>query len=226
MQPAPTALAASPDAAAGAAVYSRLLLAIYDLEVLGLELPVVFKCPARHIRELYERHASERHLDVGVGTGYFLDRCRFPVERPEVHLMDLNPNCLRFTARRIARYAPVVHRWNVLDPVTEPLPPFGSIGLSNLLHCLPGTMLEKGKVLGNLRRLLREGGVLFGATVLGKGVDGAGALYRAANRVYNRRKIFCNVEDGAEELERILAVHFAERSVEVVGSMALFSARA
>jgi hypothetical protein len=57
------------------------------------------------------------HLDVGVGTGYFLDRCTFPVAAPEVHLMDLNPNCLEKTARRIRRYRPVTHRCNVLDPI-------------------------------------------------------------------------------------------------------------
>jgi SAM-dependent methyltransferase len=214
-----------PAAAAGAAVYSRFVLALYDLEVLGLELPLVFGCPARRILELYDRHASDRHLDVGVGTGYFLDRCRFPVERPEVHLLDLNPNCLERTARRIRRYRPVTHRRNVLEPVDGELPRFGSIGVSNLLHCLPGTMLEKGKVLANLAALLRDGGVLFGATVLGEGVDGVGALYRAANRAYNRRAIFCNLRDNAEDLHGVLATSFDAHSLEVVGALALFTGR-
>src|SRR5512133_250485 len=226
MQTAGAQIPTTPEAAAGAAVYSKALLAVYDLIVLGFELPVVFRCPARRALELYDAHASDRHLDVGVGTGWFLDRCRFPVPRPELHLMDLNPNCLERTSRRIGRYRPVTHLWNVLEPIAEPLPRFGSIGLSNLLHCLPGSMLDKEPVFRNLRPHLREGGVLFGATVLGRGVDHVGALYRAANRAYNRKKIFSNLEDGAAELETILARHFARHSVRIVGAMALFTAHA
>jgi SAM-dependent methyltransferase len=214
----------SPEAAAGAAVYSPFVLALYDLEVLRFELPVIFKCSARRIVELYDANVSDRHLDVGVGTGYFLDKCRFPVARPEVHLMDLNSTCLETTARRIARYAPVSHRCNVLEPIQAPLPRFGSIAASNLLHCLPGTMLEKAAVMRNLKPFLREDGVLFGVTVLGEGVD-AGPLYRYVNGIYNRKKIFSNLRDDAADLGAILAMHFATHAVEVVGSLAFFTAR-
>ncbi len=225
--PAPsTPIPASPEVAAGAAVYSKALLAVYDLVVLGIELPLVFRCPARRTLELYDAHASDTHLDVGVGTGWFLDRCRFPVARPVVHLADLNPNCLDRTSRRIRRYAPVTHVWNAFEPFGEPLPRFGSIAISNFLHCLPGSMREKERVIRNLRPHLREGGVLFGATVLGRGVDQVGALYRATNRAYNRKSIFCNLEDDAEGLETILARSFASHTVTVVGAMALFTARA
>jgi hypothetical protein len=219
-------VATPADLAASVAVYSGFVLAVYDLEVLGFELPVVFKCPSRRILELYDRHASDTHLDVGVGTGYFLDRCRFPVERPEIHLLDLNPNCLERTSRRIRRYRPVAHLANVLEPIRETLPRFGSIGASNLLHCVPGTMRDKAQIFRNLKPLLREGGVLFGATVLGRGVDGVGALYRATNRLYNRKKVFSNLDDGAEDLERALATSFASHSVTVVGAMAIFTAQA
>jgi hypothetical protein len=217
--------AISPEAAAGAAVYSRLVLAVYDLEVLKLELPVVFKCSAHEIVRLYDEHVSNRHLDVGVGTGYFLDRCRFPVARPEVHLLDLNPNCLEVTARRIARYAPISHLCNVLEPIALRLPRFGSIAASNFLHCLPGTMLDKEVVFRNLTPFLRDDGVLFGVTVLGEGVDDIGALYRYVNRVYNRKAIFSNLKDNAADLERILRRHFSDVSVRVVGSLAFFTGR-
>jgi SAM-dependent methyltransferase len=214
----------SPEAAAGAAVYSRFVLALYDLEVLKFELPVVFKCPSSRIAALYDRHVADRHLDVGVGTGYFLDGCRFPVAKPEVHLMDLNPTCLETTSRRIARYAPVAHRCNVLEPIRLPLPRFGSIAMSNLLHCLPGSLREKEPVLRHLKPFLREDGVLFGVTVLGEGVD-AGPLYRYVNRVYNRKAIFSNLRDNAADLATILSRNFASHTVEVVGSLAFFTGR-
>jgi hypothetical protein len=212
------------DAAAGAAVYSKALLAVYDLEVLGIELRFVFGCPAQRMVALYDRHVSGRHLDVGVGTGYFLDKCRFPVERPVLHLMDLNPNSLQATARRVARYQPVPHLHNALEPIGERLPQFDSIGACNFLHCLPGPLEAKEPVFTHLLPHLNKGGVFFGTTVLGKGVESTGRLYRAANAVYNRKAIFSNLEDDAEGLDRLLARNFGRHTLEVVGSIALFAA--
>jgi SAM-dependent methyltransferase len=225
MQTERATVPATREAAAGAAVYSKLVLAFYDLEVLGFELPFIFKCPTPRILELYDRHVSACHLDVGVGTGYFLDRCRFPVPDPEIHLMDLNPNCLERTSRRIHRYRPVAHLWNVLEPIEEAMPRFGSISATNLLHCLPGTMLDKERFFRNVKAFLREGGVIFGATVLGQGVEKTGAPYRAVNRLFNKKSIFCNEKDNAADLDAILARNFDQRSVKIVGSMALFTAR-
>lgn len=214
---------ASKEATAGAAVYSNFLLSIYDWEVLQFEMRFIFKCPARKILDLYNKNVSDSHLDVGVGTGYFLDKCRFPVPNPVVHLMDLNTNSLQKTSGRISRYDPVAHHWNVLEPYPEDMPLFNSIGAANFLHCLPGTMLGKEVVFRNLNRFLNKGGVFFGATVLGQGVD-AGFLFRRANRLYNKLSVFSNLQDSAADLEKILEANFASYSVDVVGSYALFAA--
>src|SRR5262249_56455300 len=93
--------------------------------------------PPRHILALYDRAASANHLDAGVGTGYFLDRCRFPSPRPRLALLDLNPNPLQVAARRLARYRPEVYRANVLEPITIGTPPFGSVRMSCVPHCQP-----------------------------------------------------------------------------------------
>ncbi len=37
---------------------------------------------------LYDQYVSANHLDIGVGTGYFLDHCRFPAANPRLALMD------------------------------------------------------------------------------------------------------------------------------------------
>ncbi len=209
------------EAAAGAAIYSNFLLSFYDVEVLMFEMNCIFKCSPRKILDLYNEHVSDKHLDVGVGTGYFLDKCQFPVEHPVVHLMDLNPNSLRKTSDRIRRYHPVSHHWNVLEPVREDLPRFNSIGAANFLHCLPGTMLSKEIIFRNLNRFLNKGGVFFGATVLGHGVN-AGLLYRIANPIYNRASVFSNLNDNAADLEKILSMNFSSYSVDIVGSYAFF----
>lgn len=161
----------STEAAAGAAIYSKFLLTLYDIEVLMFEMPFIFKCPLRKVMDLYNENVSEVHLDIGVGTGYFLDKCIFPVRNPSVHLMDLNTNSLEKTSERIRRYNPVVHQWNVLEPLRKELPVFSSISASNFLHCLPGTMADKGTVFKNMKPYLCEGGIFFGTTVLGKGVE-------------------------------------------------------
>jgi len=213
---------ASKAALNGAAVYSNVLLSIYDVEVLMFEMSCIFKCSPRKILELYNKQVSDRHLDVGVGTGYFLDKCGFPVEHPVVHLMDLNPNSLQWTSDRIRRYHPVSHHWNVLEPVQKDLPLFNSIGAANFPHCLPGGMLNKEVVFKNLSRFLNKGGVFFGATVLGQGVD-AGLLYRFSNPIYNRLSVFSNLNDNAADLEKILSNNFRTYSLDVVGSYAFFT---
>jgi ubiquinone/menaquinone biosynthesis C-methylase UbiE len=188
------------------------------------EIPVIFKCPLRKMTDYFNTHISDTHLDVGVGTGYFLDKGKFPVSKPSIHLLDLNRNCLMKTSRRIARYNPVQHLCSILEPIQEDMPSFNSISAMNFLHCLPGTMQSKEAVFANLKPFLSDMGVFFGITVLGEGVE-LGPLYRYINSVYNKKKIFSNLSDNRADLEQILKNHFREYSVEVEGSMALFYGR-
>jgi hypothetical protein len=71
-------------AAAGAAIYSKLFLSVYDFYVLGFSNSFVWQCPSRLILAFYNEHISGKQLDVGVGTGYFLDKCQFPVPIPRL----------------------------------------------------------------------------------------------------------------------------------------------
>ena len=60
------------DVRAGQAVYSPRVLRTYDLFVLGLSNRLIWKCPTKKLLAFYNEHVSGNHLDVGVGTGYFL----------------------------------------------------------------------------------------------------------------------------------------------------------
>jgi hypothetical protein len=220
LDPLPTA-----DAAVSAAIYSRLLLSVYDPLVLGLSCSLVWHCPSRLILDFYNQHISGHHLDVGVGTGYFLDRCTFPASRPTIALADLNTNPLQVTARRIRRYHPTVHRVNVLAPLHIEPAGFDSIGLNYLLHCLPGDMLSKAVVFRHLKPLLNpQAGVIFGATLLGQGVR-RNLLARLLMRVYNARGIFHNAADDPAGLERVLSDNFRDYSLNIVGCTAFFAGR-
>ena len=85
------------------AVYTPTRLALYDVFILGLSCSLVWRCPRRHFLDLYDRHVGSPHLDIGVGTGYFLDRCRFPIERPQITLLDPSDACLTKAASRLER---------------------------------------------------------------------------------------------------------------------------
>jgi hypothetical protein len=66
---------ATVDTHAGQASYTPAVLRIYDLFVLGFSSSYAWRCPSRQLLEHYQRHITSKHLDVGVGTGWFLDRC-------------------------------------------------------------------------------------------------------------------------------------------------------
>ena len=211
---------------AGQRVYTPLVLWGYDLLVLGFSNRFVWRCRSSRMLERYDRYVGARHLDVGVGTGWFLDHCNWPVETPKVTLLDLNENSLSAASRRIRRYAPATIQANVLEPVELGAARFDSIAANYLFHCLPGELEWKVRtVASNLRPYLAQSGVLFGSTILGRGVA-HNLLGRRLMRLYNRKGIFSNVEDDEQGLERGLASQLTDVEIEVVGAVALFAGRA
>ncbi len=200
------------------------MLRVYDAMVYRFNAPVLWRCPKSRFVGLYDEHVCARHLDIGVATGCLLDQCRFPVAEPEITLMDLNKNSLAAAAWRLRRYSPSTHQANVLEPWGLPARSRDSIGMSNLLHCLPGSMREKAVAFAHARSTLAPGGVLFGTTVLGEGVEHT-RLAKRALEFGNRRGVFCNLNDSLEQLEESLQEAFDSHEVQVQGAVALFSAR-
>jgi SAM-dependent methyltransferase len=207
------------------AVYTAARLKLYDPVILGLSCSLVWKCPKRHFLDLYNRHVGSRHLDIGVGTGYFLDRCRFPTRQPEITLLDPSDACLSKSARRLQRYSPQSVNASVLEPLDLGTARFASVALNGVLHCLPATPQKKAAVFRNLKPFLADGGVVFGSTILGSGVR-HGRLARMALTRYNREGFFTNLADDLQSLERALAHNFADQQIESRGSFVLFAARA
>jgi SAM-dependent methyltransferase len=211
----------SPEA--GQRVYTPLVLSIYDWYVLDFSCAKIWQCSRERLLAQYQRCVGPRHLDVGVGSGYYLDHVRFPTATPEVTLLDLNPESLAHTSRRIARYAPHVVHGNVLEPNALPARHFDSIGLSFLFHCLPAGGGGKWRALDYLGPKLAPGGTLFGSTILGSSPPLR--RQRWLMRVYNRSGIFDNRADDMEALEQELAARFDDVQIEREGVVALFTAR-
>lgn len=210
--------------AAGQAIYTKRVLKTYDFLVLGLSNRFIWKCPTQRIVEHYNKHITANHLDVGIGTGYFLDNCRFPSQSPRIALLDLNENTLDFASRRIARYKPETYLRNVLEPISIEAVKFDSIGINYLLHCLPGPIEAKAAAFDHLKALMNPNAVLLGSTLLQGGVPRNWFAKRLMD-VYNRKGIFSNRRDSLDGLKRALDQKFRDVSIEVVGCVALFSGR-
>jgi hypothetical protein len=76
--------------------------------VIKVSNQLAWRCPAQLTLSFYNQHLSANHLEVGVGTGYYLDLCRFSSSTPRLVLLDLNPNSLSMAAQRLQRYNPSI----------------------------------------------------------------------------------------------------------------------
>jgi SAM-dependent methyltransferase len=215
----------APDAAAIAkahAIYTPVMLSVYDLLVHGLSNRFAWRCPTRRLLDLYRAHLSTDHLEAGVGTGFFLDRAS-AARFGRLALVDINRHCLDRAGRRLARFDPTLHQANLLAPVELDAPPFASVGLTYVLHCLPGRMSEKLTAVDHLRPLMGNGAVLFGATILGRGVA-ANRAARALLDLYNAKGVFNNRDDDLASLSEGLRRRFDTVEIEQEGCVALFRA--
>jgi len=201
--------------------YTPLFLRIYDPLILGFFSPVLWRCPATRLAEGYRRHLGGRHLDVGPGTGYFLERAGMPDGSP-VTLLDPNLNVLGHASARLQHLDITTIEADVL----KPLPvdgPFDSAALNGVLHCLPGPLSRKAAAIANVAAVLDPSGVLFGASILGRSGRHRW-LARRVLEVNNRRGTFDNLDDTEDGIREILEASFERVEMDTVGSMAIFAA--
>lgn len=201
--------------------YTRPLLKLYDPLVLGFVARFVWRCPTSRLVEGYRQHIRDRHLDVGPGTGYFIEQSGLP-DGSRVTILDPNRNVLDHASRRL-RHVDVTA---VEADVLKPLPvdgPFDSAALHLVIHCLPGPLPRKAAAVANVAAVLAPTGVLFGASVLGTSGPQTWLSQRVLD-AFNRRGAFDNLNDTEEGLGEILAASFEHVEIETVGSIAIFAA--
>lgn len=204
----------------GQAIYNKFVLSIYDSWVLGFSNSYLWRCPTKFLREFYAKYSSLNHMDVGVGTGYYPDRCLSGGNR-RLALLDLNPNSLEVAAGRVIRFRPEIYHANVLQRLDIRCDKFDSISLFYLLHCLPGPFDYKTQVFKYLRPYLNSDGVLFGSTILGQDVN-AGFFGKRIMSIYQKKGIFDNSQDNLEALLSTLRNYFLDVDIRVVGCVAIF----
>ena len=205
----------------GQSDYTRLLLNLYDPLVLGPIARFVWRCPTTRLVERYRQHIRHQHLDVGPGTGYFLEQSGIP-DGSRVTILDPNTNVLRHTSRRLGHLDITA----VEADVCKPLPvegPFDSAALHLVIHCLPGPYPRKAGAIANVAAVIAPDGVLFGASVLGD--SGPHTWFsRRMLHAFNRRGTFDNLDDSEETLGEMLRSSFEHLEIEIFGSIALFAA--
>jgi len=210
------------DVKAGQAAYTPLTLKVYDWFVLGFSNRYLWRCPTSELEALYDRNVSAHHLDIGVGTGYFLDRASWPAGTPNITLVDLNAHSLNAAAGRIARYAPEKCAANALEPL--PLETtFDSVGLCYLLHCVPGAIPEKAVIFDHLLPVMSDGASVFGATIVQGDAPRSGPAEALMN-VYNRKGIFSNTHDTYADLKAELEKRFVDVRLTRHGAVVVFEA--
>ncbi|KAI9792882.1 MAG: hypothetical protein M1833_000994 [Piccolia ochrophora] len=210
------------DTEPGAAIYSRWLLAIYDLWVLGFVNSFIWRCSTkRTLLPFFRKNVRKHHLDIGVGTGYYLKHANIPAD-VNVTLADLNANTLVAAKEQLGR--PDAETW--LHDITKPLPTkdkFDSISMFYLLHCMPPPTSSKTAIFSHLKFNMASDGVLYGATILGEGVK-HNLMGKALKAMLNRKGVFGNTHDTEAEFVDALKENFNIVHSQVVGAILLFKA--
>ena len=206
----------------GQSDYNEALLRLYDPLVLGPIVRYVWRCPAELGVQQYRRHIRPNHLDVGPGTGYFLEHAGLP-RRSKVTVLDPNRNVLRHVVRRLRNLEVMAVEADVLKPLPV-AGPFDSAGLNAVLHCLPGPLERKAVAIANIAGVLAPDGTLFGATVLGRSARHT-RMGRVFLKAFNWRGAFDNLDDTEDGIRDILERSFRHVSIEGCGGLALFVAK-
>lgn len=208
------------DIHAGQAIYTRFVLQIYNFWVIHFSNRFIWRCPKKFQQEQYHRYATSNHLDIGVGTGYYLKHNTWP-SNVRLALMDINRTCLNSAKRATQALLPTLYQVDVFKLQEILTEQFDSISTNYLLHCLPGSMHTKSIALGNIVALLKPNGVLFGATILSDEHLHT-PLSRFISRFYNQKNYFSNRYDTQAALLDSLQKHLTQVEIEVIGCVALF----
>ncbi|KAL8697309.1 MAG: hypothetical protein Q9224_002381 [Gallowayella concinna] len=222
--------ASSEASARGAAIYSQSwLLTIYDWWVLGIVSTYAWACsvPKYTLPWFQQNLRKGQHLDIGVGTGYYL--AKSDLTGVQVTLADLNQDALDATKNRLAGEGKVKaeETRTLLHDITRPLPDscpkFNSMSLYYLLHCMPGPVPAKTAVFSHLKHNLTADGVISGASILGKDVR-HNLFGRVIMGFGNWNGMFDNRADNAAEFDEALREHFYEVETQVRGAIFLWKA--
>ncbi|KAH8658379.1 S-adenosyl-L-methionine-dependent methyltransferase [Xylariales sp. PMI_506] len=204
-------------------LYTPWRLAFYDFWVLGLVTTYGWCCPTTtYLLPLFRANVRKNHLDIGVGSGYYLDPSTVPTTT-KLTLIDSESHALAVAKARTKRSDATAIVANVLEPL--PLSEkYDSVSMYYLLHCIPVSIEQKCRVFSNIKLHMTPDGVLTGANILNKGVKQDNFFGAWIRRGITRHGILHNASDTAYDFEHALRENFHKVETWVVGSIFIFRA--
>lgn len=207
----------------GQLFFSSMSHYLYDIGLYRFVTQKIWRCPRSRLMDNYVENISDNHLEIGVGSGFFLQHtlCADFVRR--LVLLDLNRRCLSKSAARLKLFAPQTHQHNILEPFEASEDGFTSVGMNYVLHCIGGSFQRNQCIFRHVQSQLVDGGVFFGATLVKQPLKN-GVLSWIFMRLLNGIGIFNNSRHTVAELRQAMQACFDEVEISVVGNAAVFRA--
>lgn len=222
-------------------LYSPANIKRYGRIVVNWSHRLAWKVDNQAILDLYALHMAPAHLEVGPADGHFLLQAPdpagptgepVPANLRQIHLMDLNSGPLDHCVPLLADRSLVVP--HIHDVLNAPWPledaSVGSVAAFHVGHCVPGQLLRhKAPLFSEPARVLGEGGVFIGSTLLGPDDPHThnNWLARRLQTAYNKpgRNTFHNAGDRFVDLRAMLDLHFTSVDLRVMGAAGVWVAK-
>ena len=194
----------------------------YDRIVNDFNCKHVWKCSTKNIIDNYQKNISNNHLEIGPGTGFFLNKKNTGINFKKLTLVDVNKDILQFSKKNLEQYysnIEILHSDLFSQKISESIY-FESVGVNYVLHCVTGNLQTKlDNLIDNLGNNKYN---LFGASVI------CDPLHMNTIAEYeliflNTLGIFNNNEDTYYELEEYLNNRNIKFSLKKQGYVAIFN---
>ena len=194
---------------------NNLIFNNYDYFVNNINCKYVWKCDQRYIKKLYANNITNKHLEIGPGTGYFIKKYQFN----NLHLVDINQDILNNSEKNLYNNCQniKIHNQNIFENNNKINEDITSIGMSYVLHCVPNNLdISLDNLVDNIKTNNQI--TIFGSTVIPNKKD-----IVAMTEIYtlNTFGIFNNINHNKEQLEYIIDKY--NGNIKHVGNVLLFN---
>ena len=194
---------------------NNLIFNNYDYFVNNINCKYVWKCDQRYIKKLYANNITNKHLEIGPGTGYFIKKYQFN----NLHLVDINQDILDNSKKNLSNSCQniKIHNQNIFENNNKINEDITSIGLSYVLHCVPNNLdISIDNLVKNTKNDNQI--TIFGSTVIPNKKD-----FLAMTEIYtlNTLGIFNNINHNKDQLECIISKYNGK--IKHVGNVLLFN---
>ena len=194
---------------------NNLIFNNYDYFVNNINCKYVWKCDQRYIKKLYANNITNKHLEIGPGTGYFIKKYQFN----NLHLVDINQDILNNSEKNLYNNCQniKIHNQNIFEYNNKINEDITSIGMSYVLHCVSNNLdISLDNLVDNIKTNNQI--TIFGSTVIPNKKD-----IVAMTEIYtlNTFGIFNNINHNKEQLEYIIDKY--NGNIKHVGNVLLFN---